>query len=468
MVAHAVPEEPVMVRSLFAPIPVAIAALLLSMPFAHATPSRVVGLGDMGRYVLDDSNVLFYPGLMPTFGNFVYVDLGGPAGISPTLSEVQTGGLNAGAFLGLTEKLHLGIVASDYIPAAHSGFLSQVASGANSANQGVFGDLAGAQALRRYDVLMAYRLSPEWSTGLRLSYGSRAERFTPDENSLDSRNRPRLPDRFRQDQLRVVAGASGNAGTVPLDFAMDYTRYGLSYVKSGDEPFVGGGGHAFGVTSRARMPLFGAWDLVPQASYRLSNFGMLEDSFVPEIGGSNQAVERFDEEGQRTHQRTTHELDFGAAAVFKVNTKTNFWFASGIQWMNTRAFRDVAEDEGLNERRDSRTNFYALPYFKLAVETAPFEWMRLRAAAEKFSWRATQSSEHVVRGETATTVRTSSSQAVPSEVLADFNAYLGASFLFQGFVLDLLLDNDFLRRGPSIISGRSGDLALRASLGYTF
>lgn len=458
-----------------------VGALMLAATTARATPARVVGLGDLGRYVEDDTNVLLYPGLIGRHTNFVWVDLApgaGAAGVSPTLPEQQSSTLNGGAFIRLTDALSLGIMASDYAPGEHAEFLRQVGAASEmgrTGNRGSFEALSGLEALRRYDLLVGYSLSRDLGLGLRLSYGGVGQSYVPDEDDQTVGDNPerRKTDSMGQQQIRATAGLSGLlADGTAYDVALDYANYAAWYRKNEEHTFQGGGGHGVGVNARMRFVLSRYWDLIPQVSYRGQFFGLEEDSTMPEFGENGRArVERLKKraDGSSSYNfygRNQHTIDVGAAGALRASKVATFWLATGIEWNGVFDSADIAtNDIELLAQESSHT--LALPYVKFAVEATPLEWLRLRIGAEKYSFSA--SGETFVEDiKEKRKTREGGSELSPLASRRDFAAYIGASAVVEGFQADLLLENEFLRRGPNFLSGAGGNIAARASLSYRF
>lgn len=449
------------------------AALILGGTAAQATPSRAVALGDLGLYIEDDTNVLRYPGLLGKNTNFVYVDLGGPSGLRSSLTGTQQAELNGGAFLRLTDEIKLGVVASDFAPGVNRVFLRQVANSNASPNADVFNALADDTALRRYDLILGFQASKEFGAGLRVAYGSESETYVPDSKSkttpADPSKEPgqRLIDRKGQSHLQLAGGVSGALGDAGYyDFALEYGHYGFTYDKNDVYAFVAGG-HEIGASARARIILSKFWDLVPQISYRGTFMSLTEDGFIPEFGSaSNGEFEPFPNDASRVHERSNHVVDMGVAGVLRANELANLWLAAGVLVQSDKvALRANKIAPMLDEERS--TTLYSLPYIRFAVEGTPLEWLQLRVGVEKFAWRAS-TDVYVNDKEAEKEFSEEASGAVPTDAIGDFQAYVGASFLLKGFQLDLLLDREFFRRGPSIISGAAGNLSGRATLSYRF
>lgn len=458
--------------------------LLASMP-VQATQSRSVALGDMGLYIEDDTNVLRYPGLIGKHTHFFYLDLAGRSGLQPGLTGTQQGGLNGGAFVGLNENFSLGIVASDFSPDAPAAFFNQVAK-LSPENRTVFQSLAPDAALRRYDLIFGYQANKDFGAGLRLSYGSDSDTFVPDKASKVTPADPateadkipfRRTDRKSQTQFQMTAGVSGAlSDAASFDFAFDYGHFGFDYDKNEDYAFLASGSE-IGVAARARVIVSRFWDVVPQVAYRGTFFDLKEDGIVPAFGAaSSDEFKAFPNSGIRDHKRSVHTLDAGVAGVMRANEKVNFWAATGILHKSTNARMNaemaILQGENLLDSEDI-TTLTSLPYVRFAVEGTPLSWLQLRVGVEKFTWRTSSETYRTVNvkqdeneKETTTTERTSASPSADAQ--ADFSTYVGASFFLEGFRLDLLLDQEFFKRGPSFLSGSAGDIAGRASLSYRF
>lgn len=446
---------------------------LLVASAAWATPSRVIGLGDMALYVDDDTNVLRYPGLLSRNTNFVYIDLGGTTGLRSGLTGIQGGELNGGAFLRLSESFQLGVVASDHASSAGGSFLTQVANAPDAPNKTVFDGLAAESALRRYDVLLGFRASEAFAAGLRVAYGSNSATHVPDSKAKttpsapDKEPGPRLRDRKGQSHLQLTGGVSGQVGDATYyDVGVEYGYYGFTYDKNETYAFVAGG-HEVRASARARFVLSKFWDLVPQLTYQGTFFDLVEDGVIPAFGSaSNDEFAAFPDGASREHGRSRHVVDGGVAGALRASDIATVWLAAGVHVQSTGK---VFKANKIAPKRDeeSSSTLYSLPYVRAGVEGTPFEWLQLRLGVEKFAWRAS-TSDYVVDKDAEKDARVENSGAEPIDVTSDFEAYVGASFLLKGFQLDLLLDKEFFKRGPAVLSGSAGDWSGRASLSYRF
>lgn len=451
------------------------AVVTLVSAAAQATPSRAVALGGLGLYVEDDTNVLRYPGLISKYSHFVFIDLGGNSGLQPALTGIQQGGLNGGAFLRLSDAFNVGLIASDFAPGEQRAFLNQVANAEGSPNQAVFQSFAPEAPLRRYDVIFGYAPSKFFGAGLRLAYGSDSDTYVPDENTKTLSDPPgdRLTDRKSQTQFTATAGISGMMGDAgSYDVSIDYGHYGLSYDKNNEFAFLASG-NEIGVSARARFIVSRFWDIVPQVSYRGSFFNLAEDGIIPPFGdASNAEFEEFKNPdgsksgGVRDHYRSNHTVDVGAAAALRASAKANFWVATGVLYNSRYTWMNANKVAPLKEMDNTRA-LYSIPYLRFGVEGSPLEWLQLRGGVEKYTWRESVTTYvNDKEPKQQSTVRRSGS--LDANAQADFATYVGASFLLQGFQVDLLLDQQFFTRGPAFLSGAAGDIAGRASLSYKF
>jgi len=463
-------------------------ALLLVSGVARATPSRVVSLGDLGRYMEDDTNVLLYPSLISTYSHFVYVDLGGPNGVQSSLSEIQTGGLNAGAFVRLGEGFQIGVLTSDFAASEESAFLTNVAAHSDMANSASFLQLAQIQPVRRYDIILGYGSPKDFSAGLRISYGGASDTYTPDPSvkAVDPTNMNNHPARaFDQQsvsQFRLQGGVSFNfGGGTLLDGAIDYTNFGASYLKNDESTFNGGGGNAIGFALRLRVPITRFWTLIPQITYRGWFFNLGEDWTLPAYGASDPTLSVPLDGGHETltHGMTQNYLDVGIAGELKANKYATFWLAIGLS-INSFNTNDSETDTmaKISTADASSALTWGLPYIKFGTEVTPIEWARLRIGVEKyalaFSANVTNTNNNAEAG-TPITTNTGASGTAPAldptvnalfaQYLPqdDFNAYLGASLIpIAGFTVDLLVQNNILE--GSFVKGLAG----RASVAYHF
>jgi hypothetical protein len=456
-------------------LPWLVAGVLLASTTARATPTRVLGLGDMGRYVEDDSNVLMYPGLMQKYAHFMYVDFGGPTGLQNSLNDSIAGNLAAGSFVKLTNDLQLGIATSDYSPFEQKSFLSMVSGESAGVNTGAFGDLAALNALRRYDVLVGYTLAKEMGVGLRLSYGSDTKSYTPDLSEKTANpDVSRKNDHQAVREFRATLGFSGQLSRdFGLDSAIDFANYGLTYQINEKDAINNYSGVGLGANVRARLTLTKWWSLIPSIAYRGAFFSLDEGKTVPAFGTQDNAVEPEDLPGNefRKHSAGIHNLDIGAVAALKAQKVGTFWIGGGFQ-MNRVTYAGDYTGENLDKTRDVRLTQYALPYLKFGFEMQPLDWMKFRAGAEKFAYSNTNYSydfdNNIEKGQKGRYVEhTTSGTGALNPGAKDFAAYMGASFFTQnGLTFDFLLDNEILKNGLSGFFTKQ--FAVRGAVSYKF
>jgi len=445
----------------------AIAGIALASSMASATPARVVGMGGIGQYIEDDTNVLTYPSQMARYAHFFFIDLPGNNGIAPRLPEIQSGALNGGAYLRLGEGFSLGVLTSSYSATEQQAFFGQLAGNSKS-NGAEFLSLLNGGQMRRYDLLAAFDLSREFSLGLRFSYGGDFKSYIPDSEEREDSG----SDNISRQEIRLGLGLSGNAEGIAFDGGLDYTFSGLTDSKNSQAQFVGGNGNLFGINARARIGLSRSWDLIPQIAYRVSAFGLEETKFSQPHGSASTESPTDDNFGEsRKHDRVTHDFDLGVAVAVHNMKKSGplttgssmLTVATGIRVMSATSGVDIVPDDDDGSFKTETTTMLPLPYVRVGLETFPLEWLKLRGGLEKHFFAMSFNSVNQNRVDDVRVVSNSSTSL--QGLLKDMDAYVGASLLLAGFSLDMSVASDFWLKGR-LQSG--GAYAGRASLSYHF
>jgi len=454
------------------------AVALLGATTARATPTRVVGLGDLGRYVEDDSNVLQYPGLIGKYSHFAFIDYGGNSGLNSSLPDSAQGNLSAGAFVRATPEFQIGVATSDFAPSEQNSFLGLVAGNANGANAAGFNELTTLGALRRYDLFLGYSLAKDMGLGLRLSYGSTTRTYIPDPNekTSDMDHPERKTDFQAQREFRATLGFSGGYGSdFAYDTSIDFINYGLSDEKNTVATFNKGGGVGIGFSARLQVGLTKSWSLIPQISYRGSFFSLDELFTVPTFGaGDNGTSVNLMDSEKRAHSGSVHQFDLGTVAAWKAGKTLTFWIGPGFH-LQKAGYTMALTSANLDQSVDLSMTQYALPYVKFGFELSPLEWLRVRGGAEKYTYSADITTTNVnnkamddeprqITHESSGTGGLGGTGIDPA--VPDFQVYIGASLVTQnGFALDFLVDNAFLKSGLGFFHK---DFAVRAAASYKF
>ena len=92
-----------------------------------------------------------------------------------------------------------------------------------------------------------------------------------------------------------------------------------------------------------------------------------------------------------------------------------------------------------------------VPYFRVGLEAEVFSWMDLRLGAQR-TWNSFSYEDPDKNSE--------------SWGGADTDLYLGAGFHWGNMDIDAWIDPGFVTRGPYLVSGESGNLAMQASVKY--
>ncbi len=458
----------------------ALAVLFVPVVFlaknAHATPTRVVSLGDMGLFLNDEANLFQYPGQVAKYGNLFELDLAGAAG--KQLSELNNSA-GGGAFLRATPKLTIGAWASDYTNPLISNFLTSVDDFSAASNAGQWKDLAskakaaGGGSERKYDLFAGYALSEAMLGGVQLSYGSQGIRAVPGPNSK-SPGQDYQDNVYNQSDFRLAAGLSSGAADEGWDATLAYQYSGISYSVDNYPHFTGGIGTTLALTGRYRTRLSQYWTIIPVVDYRVDLVNLTEDTQLVAFCTTPDCTTGHGKElpgrEERKHSYTGHNLNLGLGGKFHATERVNFWGAVGFQLNYIGAGASVlSDDKALNNVNfGESTTIWDLPYLRAGLEAQLNDWLVFRGGVRKEVLLKTENKSKEAPDANASFNRTTRTDLGVDEGNASFAGFVGFGVRYSGLVGDLLIDPSFFFRGPQFISGSGGNLAIRATLAYAF
>lgn len=471
--------------------------LCLHAKEAEATVTRIYTLGGMNRFILDDANRWIFPHVIGSYSNLFYIDLFGaeasrsfenPAagrlasGRNPIVAfdRVETvpvqNTAGGGAIIRVVGGLSLGIHLSDYESNVVPNFLSLLSTysdGDPSSFPWLFPNQPDAlqSSNRKLDVFAAFEFEKLARIGLSFSYGSSSYTYEPDADEegpldTDGERLPRLSDEIGTSEIGfVVSGELSPAEKLAFELAFGLSLYDLTYRPNQlDDLLAGGDGTLIRADFRARIGLGDIWEIVPAMTFR--RFGMSgsdEGSFVTGLpydgeGGRDESFITDLEIGQTI-------FDGGVAGHMRPLDAIDFWVALGIQYATQFSEARHAVEGPTPDRERLEESWLALPYIRLALEAAVFEWLDLRAGLVKFiedETERTELEERDVDPEQSTERSTSRDDPF-------FDYYLGFAAHHAGFFLDFQLNPQWFRTGPHFLSGASaGNMFVNVSLGYKF
>ncbi len=187
------------------------------------------------------------------------------------------------------------------------------------------------------------------------------------------------------------------------------------------------GNMIIGFGGRMWLEMSDTYTLVPYASLTLSGEGRKDSSKV-EV------------------KKSTTTINLGVGD--NINVAENVMVVSdiGISFAPSKT-ETTTPDTSLTSKRSNTS----IPYFRIGLEAGLTSWMDIRFGAFK-GWQG----------------RTDEDNAGDKKSWgwADTNLYLGAGFHFNNFVIDAQVNPGFVTRGPYILSGSTGNMFARATVGY--
>lgn len=139
---------------------------------------------------------------------------------------------------------------------------------------------------------------------------------------------------------------------------------------------------------------------------------------------------------------------------FNYKPYRNLLIIGGLNFLQTQLKNEVSQPEAIT--RINRNNELYFPFIQLGFEAQLRNWFLMRMGMQKLI--GNQKAEYVYMNDV---LKTEISRAA-------FGISIGIGFKFKDFTLDTMLDQDFLRRGPFILSGEDGRMFPRVTATYAF
>ncbi|MBN2092563.1 hypothetical protein JW964_23275 [candidate division KSB1 bacterium] len=153
-----------------------------------------------------------------------------------------------------------------------------------------------------------------------------------------------------------------------------------------------------------------------------------------------------------TEIRTENTLLFGMG--FNYKPYKNLLIIGGLNFLQNQLKNEVSQPGSLT-RTNRNTELY-FPFIQLGFEAQLRSWFLMRMGMQKLI--GNQEAEYIYMND-----------VLKSEVSrAAFGVSIGIGFKFKDFTLDTMLDQDYLRRGPYILSGEKGRMFPRVTATYAF
>ena len=110
--------------------------------------------------------------------------------------------------------------------------------------------------------------------------------------------------------------------------------------------------------------------------------------------------------------------------------------------------------------KDTETFIY-VPEYHLGLEAELAKWLTGRIGAHQRYWFELYKEEERLVDDSWRTTEW-------SRYGSDFNMNIGLGFKFGNFMIDTVLEHDFLFKGPEFIGGEASGLATKISVNYQF
>jgi len=169
-----------------------------------------------------------------------------------------------------------------------------------------------------------------------------------------------------------------------------------------------------------------------------------EVDFIPHLAFTYASDGYKDPDGAKSTDKSM-TVDLGMGANIRPVDRVLLLCDLGIQYTNQKV-KDEINFPGADEVTLTMMN---LPYFKVGLEGYVTKWWDVRLGAVK-QWHGFKVKDSVSEGYSLT------------------DTYLGSGLHFGNLHLDVLLDPNFVLKGPNFVSGYDGQLASMASIKYTW
>jgi hypothetical protein len=422
---------------------------------ASASYTRSHTLGDGGRYLLDETNVRWFPSLIAEFPDQFGLELGKKVSDfvgteDPVLAEL-CGHLHLTTVYGVV----LGVWASDY----NDPLTAQFAEQFDLPDTPNFSP-KGAQANRQWDLLLGRAFA--WGdVGLHMYYGGATYKRSPSyrETSQFDASYDRASDSFKVSELGIDLGGTLKLNRITVDAAFKYAMHGYSY-KPDSVGFPGslGNGSEIGLTARANWILSARWAIVPLFGFKSGSISGVQTRNPGD-------ATTLDQEAQTHRSAEMSQIEFGVGVLVTPVNGVTVYLAPELRY--DKFSQKTQVDTNWTRQSVSTINF---PLIRSGIEFKLTDWLTMRSAFVKFV--PTETRETVTQDDDGKTVVTEKNDLVPfigsAKAQADYFYTVGFGVNYNKFFLDFELDPAYFSRGPYLLSGSGADMFLRASATYLF
>ncbi|RMD60381.1 MAG: hypothetical protein D6828_00045 [Nitrospirae bacterium] len=441
--------------------------ILFFLPFYQqillASTTRQDSLGGQGRYIIDDSNLWFFPSFITEYGNYFILELESTDGGTNSDTLPPQSATFGGIVISPVTSFYLGLFLSNYKDSYVSTALTE-SGGIDFLQQAgvtdtilLFPDGETTTSDRKYDLVLGYAKGA-LSFGITFGYGSSFYEATL--SGADPQT-PYEPGKYKLSTIKVQPGVSFEINdNLKVDGSFIFANHGLTNSPRGVDLIDSGGGSSYMLILRARYRLLERFSIIPAISFSGSG---LDYKINYKVSEGDNTVQSQDQDYRLEGKYSDNLFDIGIGSVYSGIEKVYLFSTLGVSFFN------LSSSYLTNIQQDTKDgSSKVLPYFKLGVEGELFPWLIVRGGVVKFVTSSVTNSE-VKTNDPNTNTRSDVKRGTSTNILDNTFSYtLGMAIQKGGFVLDFELNPAFLYTGPYYLSGVSYNIFMKASLTYRF
>ncbi len=384
--------------------------LVVQLVNSFGSDTRVHSMGNANGLMRDYYNIFIYPASIVEYPDYVVVGFGGNQFAFqdqvPTVDKPY-----AGLSFGVLSRHVLGVFVD-----------------------GNSDQLSFAPSLLRYHYNLFYGVHfNAFSLGFRAQHGSGIEKLSGYTGAAESNN-------FE----KSISVSSLTAGiSLPLvnigilDAALTYQITGFKNEAGGIKISEPADYNLISLESRFIYSWGESYALIPYVSYERNSSGQKVYQTEPNY---------------YTETRLGNTLLLGLG--FNYKPYRSLLIIGGLNYLQSQLKNEVNQPGAVT--RTNRNNELYFPFIQLGFEAQLRSWFLMRMGMQKLI--GNQKAEYIYMND-----------VLKSEVSrAAFGVSIGIGFKFKDFTLDTMLDQDYLRRGPYILSGEKGRMFPRVTATYAF
>jgi len=157
---------------------------------------------------------------------------------------------------------------------------------------------------------------------------------------------------------------------------------------------------------------------------------------------------------EKSNAQTLQTTEFVVGIGVNLKPAENMLMIGGIGYLQSSIVSEYKPVNGA--KQESESSLKGLPIIQLGFEAQLKSWLTLRTGAQKLAGAV--ESKQTVSDNTITT----------ESGYSPFGFSVGIGFEHKNLSIDFMLDRDYLKRGPYILSGSTGRMFPRATATYAF